>query len=235
MEAAMLSPAETEALWLSLKVAGVATVVGMPLAVAAAWMLSRWSFRGKWIVEGLIHLPLVLPPVVVGYALLLLLGRNGPLGAFLWDCCGLQVAFTWSGAAVAAGVMGFPLMVRAVRLAFDGVDRGVENAARTLGAGPWRVFLTVALPLAGPGLVAGAVLGFARAIGEFGATIAFAANIPGETRTLPLAIYTALQAPDGDGVALRLALVSSVIALIAVGFSEWLGARARRRAEGREG
>lgn len=230
----VLTDAEITALWLSLKVAGVATALVLPLAVWAAWVLSRKRFFGKWLVEGLIHLPLVLPPVVVGYLLLVAFGRQGWIGGPLRDCCGISIAFTWVAAAIAAGVMGFPLMVRAIRLAFDSVDSGIENAARTLGASRRRVFFTIALPLAAPGVVAGTVLGFARAIGEFGATIAFAANIPGETRTLPLAIYTALQAPDGEDTAFRLAVISAVIALIAVGFSEWLSARSRRRMTGRD-
>lgn len=230
-----LTPAEWTAMALSLKVAGAAVAVGLPLAIWVAWVLSRKHFPGKWIVEGLIHLPLVLPPVVVGYALLLAFGRNGPLGEALRTCCGLSIAFTWIAAAIAAGVMGFPLMVRAIRLAFDAVDGGIENAARTLGAGRLRVFLTISLPLAAPGVLAGAILGFARAIGEFGATIAFAANIPGETRTLPLAIYSALQSPDGEAAAMRLAVISAVIALAAVAMSEWLGTRARRQARGIDG
>lgn len=229
-----LTPTELNALWLSLKVAGVAILIALPFAIWIAWILSRKQFFGKWIVEGVIHLPLVLPPVVVGYLLLLAFGRNGWVGGFLRESFGISIAFTWIAAAIAAGVMGFPLMVRAIRLAFDAVDTGIENAARTLGASRRRTFLTIALPLAIPGVVAGTILGFARALGEFGATIAFAANIPGETRTLPLAIYTALQAPDGEGTAFRLAVISAVVALIAVAFSEWLSARSRRRLTGRE-
>jgi len=229
-----LTEPEMTALWLSLKVAGVAVIVTMPLAVWVAWILSRKSFFGKWLVEGIIHLPLVLPPVVVGYLLLLAFGRNGWIGGFLRDVFGVSIAFTWIAAAIAAGVMGFPLMVRAIRLAFDAVDTGVENAARTLGATRRRVFFTIALPLAAPGVVAGTVLGFARALGEFGATIAFAANIAGETRTLPLAIYTALQAPDGEDIALRLAIISAIVALIAVALSEWLNSRSRRQITGRD-
>ena len=229
-----LTQPEMTALWLSLKVAGVAVIIALPLAVWAAWILSRKRFLGKWLIEGLIHLPLVLPPVVVGYVLLLAFGRNGWLGGALRECCGISIAFTWVAAAIAAGVMGFPLMVRAIRLAFDAVDSGIENAARTLGASPRRVFFTIALPLAAPGVVAGTILGFARALGEFGATIAFAANIPGETRTLPLAIYTALQSPDGEDIAFRLAVISAIVALIAVALSEWLNARTQRRLTGRD-
>ena len=229
-----LTPTEWTALWLSLKVAGVAIVIALPLAIWIAWILSRRQFFGKWILEGLIHLPLVLPPVVVGYLLLLTFGRNGWIGGFLRDTFGISIAFTWVAAAIAAGVMGFPLMVRAIRLAFDAVDTGIENAARTLGASKRRVFFTIALPLAIPGVVAGTILGFARALGEFGATIAFAANIPGETRTLPLAIYTALQAPDGEDTAFRLAVISAIVALIAVALSEWLSARSRRQLTGRD-
>ena len=229
-----LTPTEWIALWLSLKVAGVAIVLALPFAVWVAWILSRKQFFGKWLLEGVIHLPLVLPPVVVGYLLLLAFGRNGWIGSFLRETFDVSVAFTWVAAAIAAGVMGFPLMVRAIRLAFDTVDTGIENAARTLGASRKRVFFTIALPLAVPGVVAGTILGFARALGEFGATIAFAANIPGETRTLPLAIYTALQAPDGDEIAFRLAVLSAIVALIAVALSEWLSARSRRQLTGRD-
>ena len=229
-----MTHAEWEAMVLSLKVAGVAILLALPLAVWAAWVLSRKRFFGKWLVEGLIAMPLVLPPVVVGYLLLLAFGRNGWIGGVLKDWFGVSIAFTWIAAAIAAGVMGFPLMVRAIRLAFDAVDSGIENAARTLGASRRRVFFTIALPLALPGLVAGTILGFARALGEFGATIAFAANIPGETRTLPLAIYSALQAPDGEDAALRLAVISAVGALVAVALSEWLNARSRRQMTGRD-
>lgn len=229
-----LSPAEWTALWLSLKVAGAAVLVALPVAVVVAWILSRKRFFGKWLVEGLIHLPLVLPPVVVGYMLLLAFGRDGWIGESLRACCGVSITFTWIAAALAAGIMGFPLMVRAIRLAFDSIDTGIENAARTLGASRTRVFFTIALPLAAPGVLAGTILGFARAIGEFGATIAFAANIPGETRTLPLAIYTALQSPDGENAAFRLAVISAVVALVAVALSEWLSARARRNTTGRD-
>jgi molybdate transport system permease protein len=229
-----LTDAEINALLLSLKVAGMAIAFALPLAIWAAWVLSRKSFFGKWLVEGIIHLPLVLPPVVVGYILLVSFGRQGWIGTVLRDTFGITVAFTWVAAAIAAGVMGFPLMVRAIRLAFDAVDTGIENAARTLGASRRRVFFTIALPLAAPGVVAGTILGFARALGEFGATIAFAANIPGETRTLPLAIYTALQSPDGEGTAFRLAVISALVALVAVALSEWLTARSKRQMTGRE-
>lgn len=229
-----LTDAEINALLLSLKVAGVAIAFALPLAIWAAWVLSRKTFFGKWLVEGIIHLPLVLPPVVVGYILLVTFGRNGWIGTALREGFGITVAFTWVAAAIAAGVMGFPLMVRAIRLAFDAVDTGIENAARTLGASRRRVFFTIALPLAAPGVVAGTILGFARALGEFGATIAFAANIPGETRTLPLAIYTALQSPDGEGTAFRLAVISALVALVAVALSEWLTARSKRQMAGRE-
>ena len=228
-----LTDAEINALLLSLKVAGMAIAFALPLAIWAAWVLSRKSFFGKWLVEGIIHLPLVLPPVVVGYILLVSFGRQGWIGTVLRDTFGITVAFTWVAAAIAAGVMGFPLMVRAIRLAFDAVDTGIENAARTLGASRRRVFFTIALPLAAPGVVAGTILGFARALGEFGATIAFAANIPGETRTLPLAIYTALQSPDGEGTAFRLAVISALVALVAVALSEWLTARSKRQMTGR--
>jgi molybdate transport system permease protein len=193
-----------------------------------AWVLARREFFGKTLVNGLVHLPLVVPPVVVGYLLLLLLGREGPLGGFLYDVFGITVAFTWKGAAVAAGVMAFPLMVRAMRLSLELVDRRLEAAARTLGAGRFDVFMTVTLPLMSPGILAGAILAFARSLGEFGATITFVANIPGETRTLPLALYSLVQTPGGEAGALRLVLLSVVLALVALGASEVLARRLRR-------
>lgn len=223
-----MSEFELEALWLSLKVSLTAVAVSLPLGLALAWVLARLSFPGKTLVEGLIHLPLVVPPVAVGYLLLLMLGRNGVLGAWLYETFGLRIAFTWQGAAVAAAIMGFPLMVRAIRLSLDAVDAKLEDAARTLGANRQRVFRTVTLPLILPGVIAGSVLGFARALGEFGATITFAANIPGETRTLPLALYTALQRPDGEPAAARLTLLSIALALAALALSDALGRLARR-------
>jgi molybdate transport system permease protein len=226
-----LSPFEWQALALSLRVSLTAVAASLPLGVAAAWLLVRAPFPGRSLLDGLIHLPLVLPPVVVGYLLLLLLGRNGVAGAWLDETFGIRLAFTWQGAAVAAAVMGFPLMVRAIRLSLEEVDARLEDAARTLGAGPWRVFATVTLPLIAPGVIAGCLLSFARALGEFGATITFAANIPGETRTLPLALYSALQMPQGDIAAARLAVISVLLAVVALALSEWLARRARRGRE----
>jgi molybdate transport system permease protein len=227
-----LSPAEASALTLSLQV-GVWAVLGSLLpALAVAWLLARCHFPGKLLLDGLVHLPLVVPPVVVGYLLLILLGRNGPLGTLLNSWFGVTLAFTWQGAAVAAGVMGFPLMVRAMRLSLETVDTRLEAAARTLGAPPWEVFATVTLPLMAPGVLTGAILGFARALGEFGATITFVSNIPGETRTLPLALYTFTQTPDGEIAALRLAVISVVLALLALGGSELLARRLQKRLAG---
>ena len=227
-----LTPLEVEALGLSLKVA-VASVVGsLPFGLAAAWLLARRSFPGKSLVDGIIHLPLVVPPVVVGYLLLVTLGRRGPVGGWLYDSFGISIAFTWKGAAVAAAVMAFPLMVRAMRLSLEAVDKRLEAAARTLGAGRTRVFLTITLPLMAPGVLAGTVLAFARALGEFGATITFVSNIPGETRTLPIALYTLTQTPEGEAAAARLALISVGLALTAIVASEWIARRMARRLEG---
>jgi molybdate transport system permease protein len=220
-----LTPLETEALLLSLRVAFWCGVLSLPLGIAVAWLLARREFPGKHLLNGLIHLPLVLPPVAVGYLLLLLFGRRGPLGIFLHDVFGLTVAFTWKGAAIASAVMAFPLMVRAIRLSLESVDRGLEAAARTLGAGPGRVFLTVTLPLTLPGILTGAILSFARSLGEFGATITFVSNIPGETRTLPLALYALTQTPDGDVGALRLVVIAFLLAMIALVASEVLARR----------
>ncbi len=225
MSALLLTGPELEALGLSLRVAFWCMVLSLPLGLAMAWLLARREFPGKHLVNGLVHLPLVLPPVAVGYLLLLLLGRHGPLGAFLYDAFGITVAFTWKGAAIASAVMGFPLMVRAIRLSLESVDRGLEAAARTLGASPWRVFVSVTLPLASPGILTGAILAFARSLGEFGATITFVSNIPGETRTLPLAIYTLSQTPDGDAGALRLVILSFLLAMAALVASEMLARR----------
>jgi molybdate transport system permease protein len=216
---------ELEIVLLSLRVGAASVVASVPFAIAAAWLLARRDFRGKSLFDAAVHLPLVVPPVVVGYALLVLFGREGPLGRVL-EPLGVTFAFRWTGAALAAAVMGFPLVVRSIRLAIEATDRRLESAARTLGAGPWRVFFTVTLPLAWPGLVTGALLGFARALGEFGATITFVSNIPGETRTLPLAIYAATQAPGGDARVVELCLVSVAISLAALFLSERL---ARRR------
>jgi molybdate transport system permease protein len=223
---------EWEILRLSLRVAFWAVLVSAPFAVAVAYALARFDFPGKTLFDAAVHLPLVLPPVVVGYALLLLLGKRGPIGSLLDDWFGVVVAFRWTGAALAAGIMGFPLMVRAVRLSFETIDRKLEAAASTLGAGRIGVFLTVTLPLALPGVATGVLLSFARSLGEFGATITFVSNIPGETRTLPLAIYTYTQTPAGDAAALRLSLLAVALSLAALFASEVLVRRASRRARG---
>lgn len=204
---------------LSLRVAAASVAASFPFAVAAAWLLARRDFPGKSAFDALVHLPLVLPPVVVGYGLLVLFGRHGPLGRAL-EPLGIVLAFRWTGAALAAAVMGFPLVVRSIRLAMEATDRRLESAARTLGAGPLRVFFTITLPLAWPGLVTGALLGFARALGEFGATITFVSNIPGETQTLPLAIYAATQAPGADARVAELCVISVAVSIAALYLSE---------------
>jgi molybdate transport system permease protein len=224
-----LTPIEVAALALSIKVAVTAILVSLPFAVGVAWLLARRDFPGKTLIDGLVHLPLIVPPVVVGYLLLVLLGRKGPLGAWLFDTFGITVAFTWKGAAVASAVMAFPLMVRAIRLSIEAVDRGLEAAARTLGAGPLAVFATITLPLIAPGVLTGMILGFARSLGEFGATITFVSNIPGETRTLPLALYSVVQTPDADVAAMRLVVISVVMALAALIASEMIARRVRQR------
>lgn len=224
----ILSPAEWEIVTLSLKIGLVAIAATLPVAFALAWMLARGRFPGKIVLDAIVHLPLVLPPVVTGWLLLIAFGPEGPIGRWLNAWFGIGVLFRWTGAAIAAGVMALPLMVRATRLSIEAVDRRLESAARTLGAGPWRVFWSVTLPLSMPGVLAGAVLGFARSIGEFGATITFVSNIPGQTRTLPLAIYSALQLPDGNAEVVRLAIISVVLALGALIASELLARRTAR-------
>jgi len=224
-----LTDAEWQAIALSLRVALVSVAGSLPLGVATAWLLARRQFPGKLLFDGLVHLPLVVPPVVVGYGLLVLLGRRGPIGGWLHDELGITLIFTWKGAALASAVMGFPLMVRAIRLSLEAVDRKLEAAARTLGAGPLDVFLSITLPLALPGVLVGSVLAFARGLGEFGATIIFVGNIPGETRTIPIAIYTATQEPGGDIAALRLSIVALLLSLIALVASELLARRIDRR------
>ncbi|QCB43029.1 molybdate ABC transporter permease subunit [Sphingomonas sp. PAMC26645] len=224
----MLDATEWGIVALSLKVGGVAMAVTLPIAFALAWLLARVRFPGKVVVDAAIHLPLVVPPVVTGWLLLLAFGPNGPIGAWLQDWFGVTVLFRWTGAAIAAGVMALPLMVRAMRISIEAVDRRLENAARSLGAGPWRVFWTLTLPLSIPGVLAGAVLGFARSIGEFGATITFVSNVPGETQTLPLAIYSALQQPGADALVWRLSCVSVGLSLFALIASELLTRRAGR-------
>lgn len=228
-----LSPEEWTAVALSLRVAFWATLLALPLAIAVAWWLARREFWGKQLLNGLVHLPLILPPVVTGYLLLLTFGRRAPVGAWLEETFGLIFAFRWTGAALAAGIMGFPLMVRAIRLAIEAVDPKLEEAASTLGASRAWVFLTVTLPLILPGVIAGTLLGFAKAMGEFGATITFVSNIPGETQTLPSAIYAFLQVPGGEASALRLVIISVVIAMTALLLSETLARRAAKRVSGR--
>ena len=224
-----LTPLEAEAVRLSLRVAVAAVAGSLPIGLLVAWLLARREFPGKTIVNGLVHLPLILPPVVVGYLLLVVFGRRGPLGAWLYDVFGITLAFTWKGAAIASAVMAFPLMVRAIRLSLESVDRRLEHAARTLGASPLRVFLTVTLPLTLPGILTGVVLGFARSMGEFGATITFVSNIPGETRTLPLALYSLVQTPGGGEGAMRLVIISVVLAMVALVASEMLTRRISAR------
>ena len=225
-----LTPAEWTIVGLSLKVSGVAVLATLPIAFGLAWVLARVRFRGKVLLDAVIHLPLVVPPVVTGWLLLLAFGANGPIGGILDRLFGVTLMFRWTGAAVAAGVMALPLMVRAMRLSIEAVDRRLEQASRTLGAAAWRTFFRVTMPLSLPGILAAIVLGFARALGEFGATITFVSNIPGETQTLPLAIYSALQLPGGDALILRLAGISVLLSLFALILSEVL---VRRSGQGR--
>ncbi|MBA2936457.1 molybdate ABC transporter permease subunit [Sphingomonas sp. CGMCC 1.13654] len=222
----LLTPEEWGIVRLSLKVTIVAVALATPVAFALAYLLARARFPGKVLVDALVHLPLVLPPVVTGWLLLIGFGVKGPIGGLLHDWFGLTLIFRWTGAALASAIMALPLMVRAMRLSIEAVDRRLEGAARTLGAPPWRVFWTITVPLALPGILAGAVLGFARSIGEFGATITFVSNIPGETETLPIAIYAALQVPGSEGVVTRLAIISVVLSLGALVTSEILSRRA---------
>ena len=229
-----LTPQEWDVLGLSLRVAFWSVLISLPPAVAVAMLLARVRFPGKTLFDAFVHLPLVLPPVVVGFLLLLLFGRQGPLGAWLDDWFGLVIAFKWTGAALAAAIMGFPLMVRAIRLSLESIDLKLEAAARTLGADAMRVFLTVTLPLALPGILTGMLLSFARSLGEFGATITFVSNIPGETQTLPLAIYGYTQTPGGDVQALRLSLIAVLLSLAALFISELLVRRATKRIMGHD-
>ncbi|MGS1093621.1 molybdate ABC transporter permease subunit [Aquamicrobium terrae] len=224
-----LTPDEWTAVRLSIRVATVAMLASIPPGILIAYVLARGRFWGKTLLNGIVHLPLVLPPVVTGYLLLLAFGRRGPAGAFLAEHFGIVFSFRWTGAALACGVMGFPLMVRAIRLSIESVDRKLEAAAGTLGASPLWVFSTVTLPLILPGIIAGAILSFAKAMGEFGATITFVSNIPGETQTLPSAIYTFTQVPGGDEGALRLTLISIVISMLALVASEVLARRLGKR------
>ena len=224
----LLSPAELEALRLSLDVAARSVGFSLPLAVLVAWFLTRVRFPGRPVLDAFVHLPLVIPPVATGYILLLVFGINGGIGGWLHHRLGIQLAFTTAGAALATAVMSFPLMVRAIRIALENVDVGLEAAARTLGAGAWDRFFTITLPLMLPGILAGAVTAFAAGLGEFGAVITFASNVPGETRTLPLALYTAIQSPSGDTVALRLAILSLILGLLGLFMAELISRRVRR-------
>jgi molybdate transport system permease protein len=227
-----LSPLELEAVQLSLKVSLWAVAISLPFGIAVAWILARCEFPGKSLFDALIHVPLVVPPVVIGYLLLVTLGRGGPVGGWLYDSFGITVAFSWQGAAVAAAVMAFPLMVRAIRLSIEAIDTRLEQAARTLGAGPVDVFFSVTLPLAGSGIVVGIILAFARALGEFGATITFVSAIPGQTTTLPIALYGLAQVPGQENDAIRLVVISIVIAFAAMLLSEIIARRVRRRITG---
>ena len=223
-----LSPAETGVVLLSLRVAVVSVICSLPLAILVAYVLARTRFPGKVLVDAVVHLPLVLPPVVVGFALLVLFGKRGPIGSFLDQWFGIVFAFRWTGAALASAIMGFPLMVRAIRLSIDAIDRRLETAARTLGGSRAWVFASITLPLALPGIITGVLLSFARGLGEFGATITFVSNIPGETETLPLAIYSLTQVPGGDAQAWRLSVIAVVLSVLALVTSEWLTARTTR-------
>ena len=227
-----LSPDEWRAVALSLRVSLWATLLSLPFGILTAHILARRNFPGKQLLNGLVHLPLILPPVVTGYLLLLTFGRKGPVGAALYDWLGVTLAFRWTGAALAAAIMAFPLMVRAIRLAIEAVDPKLEQAASTLGASRFWVFATVTLPLILPGIIAGAILAFAKAMGEFGATITFVSNIPGQTQTLPSAIYAFLQVPGGESQALRLVLVAIAIAMTALLLSEWVSRAVARRISG---
>jgi len=227
-----LSPAEIEALRLSLKVAAISVLASLPLGFGLAWLLARFEFPGKALLDALIHLPLVLPPVVIGYFLLVLFGRRGPIGAWLEETFGLVFAFRWTGAALACALMGLPLMVRAIRQSLESIDRRLESAAATLGAGRWAMLASITIPLCLPGILTGMLLSFARSLGEFGATITFVSNIPGETQTLPLAIYTFTQVPGGDTQAMRLCILSVILSLAALVLSEALVRRANRRIVG---
>ncbi len=224
----MLSPAEWAAVLLSLEIAAKSVAFSLPIAVAVAWLLARAEFPGKSIVDGVVHLPLVLPPVVVGYLLLLTFGVRGPVGAFLYETFGVRLVFTAAGASLATATMAFPLMVRAIRLSIEALDPGLDEAARTLGAGKLDRFCTVSLPLILPGILAGGMIAFAASLGEFGAVITFASNVPGETQTLPLAIYSAVQRPGGEAMAARLAAISIALAFAGLLLSEYLAQRVKR-------
>lgn len=227
-----LSALEAEALRLSLLVSVAAVACSLPFGIFVAWLLARRRFPGKALLDGLVHLPLVLPPVAVGYLLLVTMGRHGLIGGWLFDLFGITFAFNWKGAALASAVISFPLLVRAVRLSIEAIDQGVEAAAATLGAGPWGVFFTVTLPLSLPGIAAGIILAFARSLSEFGATITFVASIPGETRTLPVALYGVTQSAGGDAEALRLCILSVALALVTLVAADWMARRLEKRMKG---
>jgi len=226
-----VTPDELGIIALSLRVALVSVIFSLPLAILVAYVLARFSFPGKMLFDAFVHLPLVLPPVVVGFALLVLFGRHGPVGRLLDEWFGIVFAFRWTGAALASAIMGFPLMVRAIRLSIAAIDRRLEVAARTLGGSRSWVFASITLPLAAPGIITGMLLSFARGLGEFGATITFVSNIPGQTQTLPLAIYTFTQVPSGDAGALRLSIVAVLLSLVALATSEWLTQRVEQAAK----
>ncbi|MBG2712299.1 molybdate ABC transporter permease subunit [Proteus sp. DFP240708] len=228
----MLSEYEWQAIILSLKVSTVAVIISLPFGIFMAWLLVRVRFPGKSLLDSIIHLPLVLPPVVVGYLLLISMGRRGFIGEWLYNWFGFSFTFSWRGAALASAVVAFPLMVRAIRLALEAVDQRMEQAARTLGASPLRVFFTITLPLSMPGIIAGIVLAFARSLGEFGATITFVSNIPGETRTIPLAMYTLIETPGAEMDAARLCVIAIILALVSLMASEWLTRWGRKRLGG---
>jgi molybdate transport system permease protein len=221
----MLSPEEWEAVWLTLVVAARAVCFGLPLAVLTAWTLTRYRFPGRGLLNALVHLPMVLPPVVTGWLLLIIFGVRGPIGSLLREWLGVRLVFTTAGASLACAVMAFPIMVRSIRLAMDSIDGGLEQAARTLGAGWLDRLINITLPLASPGILVGGIVGYATCLGEFGAVITFAANIPGQTQTLPLAIYAALQTPGGEAKAAELSMVSLTLALVGLLLSEWIGKR----------
>ena len=225
------SQPELNAIYLSLKIATIAILFALPVAIFIAWILSRKQFWGKQLLNGIVHLPLVLPPVVIGYLLLIVMAKRGAIGQYLWEWFGFSFSFSWRGAVLASAVMAFPLMVRSIKQAFDAIDPKLEQAARTLGASPLKVFFTLNLPLSFSGIIAGAVLGFARSLGEFGATITFVSNIPNQTQTIPAALFTFIETPDGELAAARLCAIAIVISLIALSASEWLAERQKRYAK----
>ncbi|WP_410016016.1 molybdate ABC transporter permease subunit [Sodalis sp. C49] len=227
-----LTEYEWQAVALSLQVSLLAVACSLPFGILMAWILVRWRFPGKALLDGIIHLPLVLPPVVIGYLLLIALGRRGFIGAWLYQLTGFSFSFSWRGAALASAVVAFPLMVRAIRMSLEAIDLRLEQAARTLGAGPWRVFFTITLPLSFPGIVVGTVLAFARSLGEFGATITFVSNIPGETRTIPLAMYTLIETPGAEAAAGRLCVLAIILSLVSLLVADWLAKWGRRRLGG---